>query len=64
MMVIFSAPKNKLLPSPDFCKLVKDIYAEFGFNDILFKFSTRPVKRFGSDDLWDKAEQALKKQQN
>lgn len=43
----------------DFCKLVKDIYSEFGFNDILVKFSTRPEKRVGSDDLWDKAEQAL-----
>jgi len=43
----------------DFCKLVKDIYAEFGFNDILVKFSTRPEKRVGSDDLWDKAEKAL-----
>ena len=43
----------------DFCQLVKDVYADFGFNEILVKFSTRPEKRVGSDDLWDKAEAAL-----
>lgn len=43
----------------DFCKLVKEIYADFGFNEILVKFSTRPEKRVGSDELWDKAEASL-----
>jgi threonyl-tRNA synthetase len=43
----------------DFCALVKDIYADFGFEVSQVKFSTRPEKRIGSDELWDKAEKAL-----
>jgi threonyl-tRNA synthetase len=43
----------------DFCTLVRDIYADFGFQIAKVKFSTRPEKRIGSDELWDKAEQAL-----
>jgi threonyl-tRNA synthetase len=35
------------------------VYADFGFNDILIKFSTRPEKRVGSDEQWDRAEAAL-----
>jgi threonyl-tRNA synthetase len=42
-----------------FCALLKDVYHDFGFDDILVKFSTRPAKRVGSDELWDKAEGAL-----
>ncbi len=40
--------------------LVYSIYADFGFTDISVKFSDRPEKRVGSDDLWDKAEAALR----
>ena len=43
----------------DFCALVKEIYHDFGFDDIVVKFSTRPEKRVGSDEIWDKAEAAL-----
>lgn len=43
----------------DFCELVKEIYADFGFNQVIVKFSTRPEKRVGDDALWDKAESAL-----
>lgn len=43
----------------DFCHLVKEIYHDFGFDDVKVKFSTRPVKRVGSDEIWDKAEAAL-----
>ncbi len=39
--------------------LVFLIYADFGFTDIGIKLSTRPEKRVGSDEVWDKAEQAL-----
>ena len=39
--------------------LVFKIYADFGFKDVIVEFSTRPEKRVGSDELWDKAEQAL-----
>ncbi|CAM8336173.1 ThrS Threonyl-tRNA synthetase [Candidatus Methylopumilus universalis] len=35
-------------------------YQDFGFKDVLVKLSTRPEKRVGSDDTWDKAESALK----
>jgi len=42
-----------------FCELLKEVYRDFGFTDILVKFSTRPEKRAGSDEVWDKAETAL-----
>ena len=35
-------------------------YQDFGFKDVLVKLSTRPEKRVGSDETWDKAETALK----
>jgi threonyl-tRNA synthetase len=35
------------------------VYRDFGFTNILYKIATRPEKRIGSDDLWDKAEAAL-----
>ena len=43
-----------------FCKLLKDIYADFGFTEVKVKFSDRPEVRGGSDETWDKAEAALK----
>ena len=39
--------------------LMLSIYSDFGFEDIFIKLSTRPEKRVGADDLWDKAEKAL-----
>jgi threonyl-tRNA synthetase len=39
--------------------LLQKVYADFGFKDILYKVSTRPEKRIGSDAVWDKAEFAL-----
>ncbi len=47
-----------------FCELLKEVYRDFGFNDILVKFSTRPEKRAGSDEVWDKAEKALEQAVN
>jgi threonyl-tRNA synthetase len=41
-------------------KLILDIYRDFGFEDVAIKFADRPVKRVGSDDIWDRAEAALK----
>jgi threonyl-tRNA synthetase len=35
------------------------VYKDFGFDDVLVKLSTRPEQRVGSDEIWDKAEQAL-----
>jgi threonyl-tRNA synthetase len=42
-------------------EMVMTIYKDFGFDDIVVKLSTRPEKRVGSDDNWDRAETALKK---
>jgi threonyl-tRNA synthetase len=42
-----------------FIDLLRRIYADFGFDEILIKLSTRPEKRIGADDTWDRAEQAL-----
>jgi threonyl-tRNA synthetase len=39
--------------------LLQKVYRDFGFDDILYKVSTRPALRIGSDDSWDKAEHAL-----
>jgi threonyl-tRNA synthetase len=43
----------------DFIDLLFQVYADFGFEDISVKLSTRPEKRVGEDGLWDRAEQAL-----
>ncbi len=40
-------------------RMVYDIYSTFGFNNIQVKLSTRPEKRIGSDEMWDRAEQGL-----
>ncbi len=42
------------------CDLILSIYEDFGFKDIHIKFSDRPEKRVGSDEIWDKSEEALK----
>lgn len=42
-----------------FINLTLAVYADFGFKDIELKLSTRPEKRVGSEELWDKAEHAL-----
>lgn len=43
----------------DFTRLLQKVYADFGFTEIIYKLSTRPEKRVGSDDVWDKSEKAL-----
>ncbi len=43
-----------------FCDLLKSVYKDFGFTDILVKFSDRPEVRAGADEIWDKAETALR----
>jgi threonyl-tRNA synthetase len=39
--------------------LLQQVYADFGFKDIIYKVATRPAARIGSDESWDKAEHAL-----
>jgi threonyl-tRNA synthetase len=43
-----------------FCELLKSVYDDFGFSDVRVKFSDRPVKRAGSDESWDRSENALR----
>jgi len=43
----------------DFIVMLQKVYADFGFEEVLVKLSTRPAKRVGSDETWDKAEAAL-----
>ena len=43
-----------------FIDLLRKVYGDFGFNDIAIKLSTRPPKRIGADEVWDRAEAALK----
>ncbi len=42
-----------------FIDLLFKVYADFGFSEVIIKLSTRPPNRVGSDEGWDKAEQAL-----
>ena len=41
------------------CDMIIEIYKDFGFKDIVIKYSDRPEKRVGSNDTWDKSEKAL-----
>ena len=43
----------------NFTALLQQVYKEFGFTEILYKVATRPEKRIGSDEVWDKSEAAL-----
>ena len=42
-----------------FSDLLFDVYKDFGFEDVIIRLSTRPEERVGSDEVWDKAEEAL-----
>ena len=44
----------------DFISLLMEVYKELGFTKVTIRFSDRPEKRAGTDETWDKAEQALK----
>jgi threonyl-tRNA synthetase len=56
---IFCTEEQILSEVSDFIDLLFGIYRDFGFEEVLVKFSTRPAKRVGSDETWDKAEKAL-----
>ncbi|MCL4142627.1 UNVERIFIED_CONTAM: hypothetical protein GTU68_056745 [Idotea baltica] len=43
----------------EFIRFLHDVYHDFGFDEIIYKLSTRPEQRVGSDQDWDRAEQAL-----
>jgi len=56
---IFCAERQIESEVADFIVMLQKVYADFGFKDVMVKLSTRPVKRVGSDETWDKAEAAL-----
>ena len=57
---IFCTENQITTETIEFCNLLREIYKEFGFNEIRVKFSDRPKIRAGSDEIWDKAEKSLK----
>ncbi|MEI7866755.1 MAG: threonine--tRNA ligase [Candidatus Methylumidiphilus sp.] len=56
---IFCTEEQVQAEVSEFIDLLHRVYADFGFNEVLVKLSTRPVQRVGSDEVWDKAEAAL-----
>ncbi|MFN3884006.1 MAG: threonine--tRNA ligase [Rhodocyclaceae bacterium] len=56
---IFCTEEQMEQECKDVVALILDIYKDFGFNDVRIKLSTRPDKRIGSDETWDKLEAAL-----
>jgi len=56
---IFCTEAQILGEVSDFIDLLFEVYRDFGFEDVIIKLSTRPEKRVGADELWDKAEKSL-----
>ena len=56
---IFCTPEQVGPESAAFIELLYGIYADFGFDEVLVKLSTRPENRIGADELWDQAEEGL-----
>ena len=56
---IFCTEDQILAECAAFTTLLQKVYRDFGFTDIVYKVATRPEKRVGADDLWEKAEHAL-----
>lgn len=56
---IFCAMEQVQGEIEQFIKLVYSVYQDFGFTEVRVVIATRPDQRLGSDDVWDKAEQAL-----
>src|SRR5487761_2389886 len=56
---IFCTEDQILSECVAYTALLQRVYADFGFTQIVYKLATRPEKRVGADELWDKAERAL-----
>lgn len=56
---IFCQEDQILEETKSFCALLMSVYEDFGFHEVLVRFSDRPEKRAGSDEVWDRAEKAL-----
>jgi threonyl-tRNA synthetase len=61
---IFCTEEQILSEVIAFNDLLFEVYKDFGFEDVIIKLSTRPEKRVGSDETWDKAEKALEEALN
>jgi len=57
---IFCTPDQITEETIAVCDLILSIYRDFGFEDVKIKFADRPEVRVGADEVWDKAESALK----
>src|ERR1700733_3680899 len=57
---VFCTPEQITAESVKITDLILSIYRDFGFTDVRIKFSDRPVRRVGSDEIWDQAEAALR----
>lgn len=57
---IFCTEDQINVETASFIKMLREVYEDFDFNDISIKFSDRPDNRAGSDEIWDRAENALK----
>jgi threonyl-tRNA synthetase len=56
---VFCTEDQVLEECAAFTTLLQQVYRDFGFTDIIYKVATRPEARIGSDEAWDRAEQAL-----
>jgi len=57
---IFCSENQITEESIKFCDLLRVVYKDFGFDDVSVKFSDRPAVRAGADEVWDRAEAALR----
>jgi threonyl-tRNA synthetase len=57
---IFCMPDQITAETIAFCRLLLSVYRDFGFDDVRVKFSDRPPVRAGADEVWDRAEAALR----
>jgi threonyl-tRNA synthetase len=57
---IFCTEDQVTAESIAFCDLLLSVYRDFGFDDVAIKFADRPPMRAGSDEVWDRAEAALR----
>jgi threonyl-tRNA synthetase len=57
---IFCTPDQITSEAVKVTELILSIYRDFGFDDVRIKFSDRPPKRVGSEEIWDRAESALR----
>ena len=56
---IFCTEDQVTSEASEFIDLLRRVYRDFGFDDILIKLATRPAKRIGAEEVWDRAEKAL-----